>query len=181
MRAKIITAWIIDLLIAVVSIVCAVLTYRHIQPGLTQWMIWGILLAVCLGLFIWECRALRLRETEKPARQTVPRIIALMGEEERELRSWPLNGKVGILVGKSEGEILADIDLAACSWSEAIDAAHLAVNYAQGGWWAQDLSSRNGSALIRNEKEILLTPGWPVQIACGDAIVLAGNIRLIVQ
>ena len=172
-------ATLLDLMILVVAAVCVAFTYRQVEHPATRLVLICIFTAIPVGVLIGEliCHLTRHRAIPRVS----PSLVVLLGEDERAVHSWPLGGLTGVLVGKSADEVQADIDLSDTAYSECIDPAHLALNFANTGWWAQDLSSRNGSGIRRNGQDILLSPGHPVQVYIGDVILLADQARLAIQ
>lgn len=181
MNTKQMAGILLDLLIVAVAAVCAVLTYTYMEDGPAKTALYIYSGVSAVGVLLWEIFCHRPGMRQRAKKRTVPSSLILLGEHGRELRVWQMTGHVGLLLGKSREEIQADVDLSDSDWNEAIDPAHLALNYSDGGWWAQDLSSRNGSAILRQGKEILLSPGWPVRIKMDDIILLADSIRLAVR
>lgn len=180
MNRKMTAAILVDLLIIAVSILCAVLTYLYVPYPAAQTAVYLVLPAIVAGLVAWELYSHwpkhgRIKEKSSPF------AIVLLGERGKELQSWELSGFTGFLIGRSAGDIQADADLSHSAYREFVDPAHLALNYSANGWWAQDLSSRNGSGIRREGKDILLSPGIPVQVYAGDVIILADSVQLALR
>ena len=181
MNVKQKTAVILDILILATAVVCAVLTYTYLENARIKAALYILCFVSGAGILAWEGFCRQSFGKQKPFVQSEPVSLVLLSEHDRTLRVWQLSGQVSLLVGKSRDEVQADVDLQHTEWNEAIDPAHLALNYVENGWWAEDLSSRNGSTIVREGRDIALSPGWPVQLKMNDVILLAGGIRLAVR
>lgn len=181
MNTKQKAAVILDILILATAVVCAALTYTYLENVLVKAALYILCFVLVAGVLALEGFFHRPFGKQKSSVQSAPTSLVLLNEQDRALRVWQLAGQVSLLVGKSRDEVQADVDLRSTEWNEAIDPAHLALNYVEGGWWAEDLSSRNGSAITREGRDIVLSPGWPVQLKTDDVILLAGGVRLAVR
>jgi len=181
MNVKQKAAVILDILILAIAVVCAALTYTYLENARVKTALYFLCFVSVVGILAWEGFCHRPPGKQKSFIQSAPASLVLLSERDRALRVWQLSGQVSLLVGKSRDEVQADVDLRSAEWNEVIDPAHLALNYVEGGWWAEDLSSRNGSIIVREGRDIALSPGWPVRLKIDDVILLAGGVRLAVR
>lgn len=106
----------------------------------------------------------------------------LLNDEDHPLASWPLYGKVSMVIGRDAGENQVDINLDSSAYASMIDVEHAVLNYSAGGWYVEDLSSQNG-ILVQKRKDgrkYKLAPGKPCRLEAGD-IIYVGLARLLIR
>jgi hypothetical protein len=109
--------------------------------------------------------------------------LALLDENEAEIKSWDLRGRTGLVIGRGGEDEPADIDLSDTEYFPLISAEHATLNYAAGDWRLADVGSKNGTALTcgGSGQKLLLAPGEPVPIRPGDRIYIAEETILAVR
>ena len=75
--------------------------------------------------------------------QGIQRLI-LLDEEGKPIKSWDLQGKISLIIGKAGRDQELDIDLSDCEYSSFIDFQHAVLNFCLDQWYVEDLGSQNG-------------------------------------
>ena len=180
MRGRAAICILLDAVIAAASIMCVILTWIYVEGFYLQIALTAVWAASAVGIIGREISCCRKRKKKKET-TTCPHVICLLGENDKTIQGWPLEGQIGLLIGKENPDYTCLIDLTDSSYSDYIDPIHMSLNYTDAGWWAQDLSTRGGSAIWRDGKEIFLAPGHPVLLQCGDLLELSRSVRLAVR
>ena len=189
MSRKKIATYILDAVIFAVAVACVIVTWIFVDDP----QIFVIVAAGCgLTLFVLLCAELysyyKLNKKEKkdelmePAEAAVTALV-LLGAGQRDIDRWDLVGKTSALIGKDSAESHADVDLKGTEYSSMIDEQHAILNYTETGWFIEDLSSRNGTGILKpgHEREQLLAAGMPCKLSPGDIICIASDTKLAVK
>lgn len=108
--------------------------------------------------------------------------LVLVDDNGKSVRTWIIENKVSLLIGKStlQGEV--DIDLSSTEYHELVSRQHAVLNYSNDTWFIEDLDSRNGSGIQRaNESEkFRIEPGKLYRLNPGDAIYIA-NTKILLK
>ena len=104
-----------------------------------------------------------------------PRQLVLLNEDDRHLTSWDLFGRTALVIGRDVGENEVDVNLADVTYASFIDIEHAVLNYAEGHWYIEDLSSENGVKVQKqgDEKQYKLAAEKPCRLDLGDVIYIA--------
>lgn len=170
----------LDIAIVILAVLSIRLSYIWISVLWVKWMLIALITVVILSILIREISS-AYYNTHRKEVSALPGIIALINEYGEPVKVWDLNRQIGMLIGKDNGDVDADIDLSESAFNAFIDHEHCVLNYTHSGWWIEDLNSTNGTSIRRNEKTILLATGAPNRILPGDIIVLGEETRLAVQ
>ncbi len=110
----------------------------------------------------------------------IERLI-LLDEQNKPVKSWDMEGRTAMLIGRSGGEEDVDVDLEDCAYSSFIDFLHAALNFAQDQWYVEDLGSQNGIKIRKVvDGECYKVMGRPCKVEAGDILYIA-NTRLLLS
>lgn len=110
----------------------------------------------------------------------IERLI-LLDEQNKPVKSWDMEGRTAMLIGRSGGEEDVDVDLEDCAYSSFIDFLHAALNFAQDQWYVEDLGSQNGIKIRKAvDGECYKVMGRPCKVEAGDILYIA-NTRLLLS
>lgn len=107
------------------------------------WLLIFIIYIACYSII----RLIMLREVAQSSihvEQINIESVALLNESGNIVEEWPIEGKNGLIIGKSKEGFTADIDLANLPEAPYVSKKHAVLNYALGKWYIEDLDSRNG-------------------------------------
>ena len=100
--------------------------------------------------------------------QGIQRLI-LLDEEGKPIKSWDLQGKISLIIGKAGRDQELDIDLSDCEYSSFIDFQHA----------VEDLGSQNGVKVGKVEDgECYRVIHRPCKVVAGDVLYIA-NTKLL--
>jgi hypothetical protein len=159
----------------------------HAYAGESWWIYALIAVAVIMAAYLlWEIFNLYRYLSARDARQSKRKhaavsALVLKNENAEGIRYWDLRNKTGVVIGRSRGDELVDVDLSATEYAAAISDSHAVLNYTSGGWTLTDAGSRNGTALTTKGGKLILTPNDPVPIHPGDVIYIAEETALAVE
>lgn len=107
--------------------------------------------------------------------------IVLLSEEETELCIWDLYGKTSVVIGRDMKENQVDIDLNCSHYASMVDIEHAVMNFSAGKWYVEDLGSRNGISLKKEEdgRVYRLSADRPCKVERGDILYVGCNRLLI--
>jgi hypothetical protein len=187
MEKKTIIAYTLDATIVVMAVVSVALIQTSIPQSPFRLVAVGVCVLLPVLFLGMECYPLlrrRMFET-KTGRTKFENVTAvvLLGDEGNEVKSWDLNGLTALIIGR-DGEVAqADIDLSGTEYGGLIENQHASLNFVEDAWYIEDLSSRNGTAISRPGSDgfALLAPGVPCRLKSGDAIIIAGQTKLLVK
>lgn len=170
---------ILMLLCGFILVVCFFLQIKRYK-----WMIAAIIL-VLLSM-IWAANDLiasfrKIRQpclTESFQGYGLQQLI-LLDSQERPVKSWDLQGRTSLIIGKAgQGQEL-DIDLSDCEYSGFIDFQHAVLNFCLDQWYVEDMESQNGVKIKKVEDgECYRVIHRPCKVVAGDIIYIA-NTKLL--
>lgn len=178
----------IDLIIAAVCITVIGIVFFY--PDQVRGR--GIIMATAAVLLILFL-ILAVRDTEDN-KQTVGRLklglpteseliteIVLLSEEDTELMTWDLYGKMAVVIGRDVRENQVDIDLGKSSYASMVDIEHAVLNHSSGNWYVEDLGSSNGISVKKAEdgRVYKLSADTPCRIEKGDYLYVGLNRLLL--
>ena len=105
--------------------------------------------------------------------------LVLLDEKENPVKSWDLEGKTALIIGKKNEEEEIDVDLEDCEYSTFIDPQHAVLNFCLDSWYLEDLGSQNGVKIKKVEDGgCYQVTNRPCRLSAGDIIYIA-NTRLL--
>ena len=111
---------------------------------------------------------------------TIAKLV-LVGENGKNIKTWNIEGKVSLLIGRNTKNNEVDIDLSNVEYSELISRQHAILNYADGRWYIEDVGSAHGTGLKRiNEEKFRLEVERSYELKHGDIIFIA-NTKIMVK
>lgn len=176
------TVKITNILIALGVVVFYVVLY-YIDIPRKEKLYWsaGMLITFLLYLII------KLRITKFEGRRSGTlnykkiRSLALLNTQGEILKEWDIFGKTGLLIGKSSGNHLADIDLSFTSDAAFISKEHAVLNYFNENWYIEDAGSKNGIQIKKTgqDRVLLVTESKPIRLDLGDMIKINETALLV--
>ncbi|MWC31331.1 FHA domain-containing protein [Paenibacillus sp. MMS18-CY102] len=155
-------------------------TDRNVQ------VVTGIVAVTAVSVCLWKA----LRSKERLNRRTLKRAgkkegitkLVLLDEEGERIKEWLLQGETSLLIGKSSSQREVEVDLADTEYASLVSSQHAVLNYADGGWFIEDLESRNGVGIRQSGRgsAVRLEQEVPFSIGVGDMIYIA-NTRLLLK
>lgn len=117
------------------------------------------------------------QKTKAEPTQNVTKLV-LLNEEGTALFEWSLQGKTAVSIGKSTDKESVDIDLNDSAFAQMISKQHAVLNYTDGGWYIDDIDSKNGTRVKKlNQNAILdLKLVGAVEVSVGDIIYIANTM-----
>jgi hypothetical protein len=168
---------ILDIAMAAVALVAAVISFVWISgwPRMAFTVMFGIVFLVC------AINAGRVRQPPSSIRaDNTPHthIVRLLDEESAGIHDWDLEGRISALIGKSNVETTADIDLSGSIYAATVESAHAVLNFAAKNWYIEDVSLGGTVSFEKDGLQYRLTKGEPCMLTPGDIICIAG-VRLM--
>ncbi len=119
-----------------------------------------------------------LPEPEATPSHSIQRLL-LLDEDGKPIKSWDLQGRVSLIIGKAGQDQELDIDLSDCEYSSFIDFQHAVLNFCLDQWYVEDLESQNGVKVKKVEDgECYRVLHRPCKVMAGDILYIA-NTRLL--
>ncbi|WP_237179342.1 FHA domain-containing protein [Paenibacillus sp. MMS18-CY102] len=175
----------VDLMIALVAGEALYYAYR-INTDRNVQVVTGIVAVTAVSVCLWKA----LRSKERLNRRTLKRAgkkegitkLVLLDEEGERIKEWLLQGETSLLIGKSSSQREVEVDLADTEYASLVSSQHAVLNYADGGWFIEDLESRNGVGIRQSGRgsAVRLEQEVPFSIGVGDMIYIA-NTRLLLK
>ena len=140
--------YIIDGLITL--IIAATLCYVYLvnDNQIIKYMGYGV--SVVFGAFVTVRILTIILAGEKD--KAISKLV-LVGENGKNIKTWNIEGKVSLLIGRNTKNNEVDIDLSNVEYSELISRQHAILNYADGRWYIEDVGSAHGTGLKRINEE----------------------------
>ena len=147
--------------------------------------VWLIISVATVVLVIDVIKEYRLRKMEAEE-NVIGKInrLSLLNENDGIIRSWNVLGKVSLLIGRDErnnrenNEMHVDINLSGIKYAAQVSSQHAVLNWADGGWYIEDISEGNGIEIQKNTgKRIRLSDDTASRLEYGD-IIYIGSTRL---
>lgn len=100
--------------------------------------------------------------------------LLLLNEEDQPIASWDMFGKAALVIGRDVKENHVDINLSQSVYASLIDIEHAVLNYADNGWYIEDLGSQNGVVLQKaaDGRKYKLSADQPCRLGKGDVIII---------
>ena len=107
--------------------------------------------------------------------------IVLLSEEDTELMTWDMYGKIAMIIGRDVKENQVDIDLGRSTYASMVDIEHAVLNYSVGNWYVEDLGSTNGISVKKAEdgRVYKLSADTPCRMERGDCLYVGLNRLLL--
>lgn len=107
--------------------------------------------------------------------------IVLLSEEDTELMTWDMYGKIAMIIGRDVKENQVDIDLGRSTYASMVDIEHAVLNYSIGNWYVEDLGSTNGISVKKAEdgRVYKLSADTPCRMERGDCLYVGLNRLLL--
>ena len=103
----------------------------------------------------------------------------MLDEQGKPIKSWNLEGKTSLIIGKSGKNQELDVDLSDCEYSSFIDFQHAVLNFCMDQWYIEDLESHNGVKVKKVEDgECYRVLHRPCRVTAGDVLYIA-NTKLL--
>lgn len=120
------------------------------------------------------------REMQKQENKQVKSLV-LINEEGDTLLEWSLLGKTALIIGKSTDKEPVDIDLECSAYAQMISKQHAVLNYTNGGWYIDDIDSKNGTRVKKVYQNSIMDVKLvgTVEVECGDIIYIASTMLQI--
>lgn len=147
--------------------------------------VWLIISVATVVLVIDVIKEYRLRKMEAEE-NVIGKInrLSLLNENDGIIRSWNVLGKVSLLIGRDErnnrdnNKMHIDINLSGTKYAAQVSSQHAVLNWADGGWYIEDVSEGNGIEVQKNTgKRIKLSDDTACRLEFGD-IIYIGSTRL---
>ncbi len=177
----------VDLLLILIGGAIALISYFYLD-GDTRW--WLVVLG-CGMILIFLILAIRERSAiplqagapifDMPPTAKVTEVL-LLNEEDQTLATWPLYGKVSMVIGRDVGENQVDINLMPSTYASTVEVEHAVLNYTGGSWYVEDLGSKNGVSVqsSKDGRKYKLASDQPCKLDAGD-IIYIGLARLLIR
>lgn len=168
------------LLLCGAGIVSGILWYMRTQ----RWMlllliaVGACMICVLLSLISSSQMEGKAGNMESLQGQGLQRLI-LLDAQGKPVKSWNLEGKISLIIGKAGQNQELDIDLSDCEYSSFIDYQHAVLNFSVDQWYVEDLESHNGVKVKKVEDgECYRVLHRPCKVTAGDVLYIA-NTRLL--
>lgn len=149
-----------------------------------HWMILPLIAVVsCMLLallnLISSCRVKDTEGAESFQGHGLQRLI-LLDEQGKPVKSWNLEGKTSLIIGKSGKNQELDVDLSDCEYNSFIDFQHAVLNFCMDQWYVEDLESHNGVKVKKVEDgECYRVLHRPCKVTAGDILYIANTTLLL--
>ena len=119
--------------------------------------------------------------TAEGAKKATITELVLLSEEDTELMAWELYGKTSAVIGRDVREAQVDIDLSQSPFASMVDREHAVLNFSAGGWYVEDLGSKNGLSVKKGEdgKIYRLSADSLCKLEKGDCLYVGMNRLLL--
>lgn len=169
---------IIDYIIVFLLFILAVYVYMNV--AITDFKIkYGII------LFILASEIFYIRNINKKKYvveiDDVIRQISLLNEENQIIKQWDILDETSLVIGRNKGEVEVDINLDECINSSLIDIEHAVLNYANKRWYIEDLYSKNGVRIQKDDDYLYKISKDKPCILDKEDILHIGNTRLLIS
>ena len=166
-----------DWIIALVSLAVCVLALVYWPEQRWLWLLAGGLavLFFVLGCLDKKRRLVMTSSQVDCGPEDRAKQLVLLNEDDRDLTGWDLFGRTALVIGRDVGENDVDINLADVTYASFIDIEHAVLNYSNGHWYIEDLSSENGVKVQKqgDDRQYKLATEKPCRLDLGDIIYIA--------
>ncbi|MCM1258334.1 MAG: FHA domain-containing protein [Roseburia sp.] len=105
--------------------------------------------------------------------------LILLDENDKPVKSWDMQGRTSLIIGKEGQNQELDIDLSGCEYSSFIDFQHAVLNFSLDQWYIEDMESQNGVRVRKVEDgECYKVIHRPCKVVAGDILYIA-NTKLL--
>lgn len=105
--------------------------------------------------------------------------LILLDAQGKPVKSWSLDGRTSLIIGKAGQNQELDVDLSDCEYSSFIDFQHAVLNFSMDQWYVEDLESHNGVKVGKVEDgECYRVLHRPCKVTAGDVLYIA-NTKLL--
>lgn len=165
--------------LAIAAVVIAAFAYIFLEDSVMRYR-WYAGAAAGVLVIGWIIKISRFVLKYDQHHQSITKLI-LKDREGRYVRTWDLQRKTSLVIGKSLGNGV-DIDLEDADYASLISKQHSVLNFADDAWYVEDIGSTNGSGIKRSGEntKFRLEPGKPYRLNPGDIIYVA-NTQLLVK
>lgn len=175
---------VLDILILLCGIVLMICLFREIKT----WRFMALLVMVIISL-VWAIYDLALLCNGKgeDIMQSGPEIfqthgirrLILLDGQGKPIKSWDMQGRISLIIGKAGQNQELDVDLSDCEYSSFIDFQHAVLNFCMDQWYVEDLESQNGVKIEKVEDgECYRVIHRPCKVVAGDILYIA-NTKLL--
>ncbi len=173
----------------ILIVLCGISLVYYILKEIRTWRVTPVLLlmvAVGTAWVLCDFFFLLVRKTPKALPHEPETVqthgiqrLFLLDEGGKPIKSWDLQGRVSLIIGKAGQNQELDIDLSDCEYSSFIDFQHAVLNFCLDQWYVEDLGSQNGVKVRKVEDgECYKVIHRPCRIVAGDILYIA-NTKLL--
>lgn len=142
---------VLDAAIIFSCLITAVLCFQYVENTYIKKTL-IIIMAICAVIFyILFLRDKRGYQEYGLTQDRSISEIKLLNDEDEEIATWDIFGKVSIVFGKQAKDNYVDIDLRNTIYAGTVDKEHAVMNYYNGDWYIEDLDSANGVKIEKSE------------------------------
>lgn len=180
----------VDVLLILIGGVIILMSSFYVEEGFSRlgFFLFGIGLAIVFfTLAVGEKKRNLIQQTIEDVDNTAfckvkSTEVVLLSEEDRPMASWPLYGKVSMVIGRDVGENQVNINLSASTYASMIEVEHAVLNYSSESWYVEDLASKNGVSVKKyaDGRKYKLAANQPCKLDSGD-IIYIGLTRLMIR
>lgn len=122
-------------------------------------------------------RPMSVEKKEEQNRKRATKLV-LINEEGDSLLEWSLAGKTSMIIGKSTDKEKVDVDLECSAFAQMISKQHAVLNYTDGGWYVDDIDSKNGTRVKKICQNSFLDVRLvgTVEVEVGDIVYIANTM-----
>lgn len=174
---------ILDAGILLCGTVIIILTFQSIKLRQTAYLIFFVIVITMAKTFYDMVLLCSRKQTEESLEYSLKtneiEKLVLLDEMERPIRSWDMQGKVSMIIGRAGHNQELDIDLSDCEYSSFIDFHHAVLNFSLDEWYVEDLGSQNGVKVKKAKNgECYKVIQRPCKLEAGDILYIA-NTKLL--
>jgi len=152
--------------------------------GTQRWLLLPLLaVGFCMVYTLFDgivsCRMQTKKDLESFQEHGLQKLI-LLDAQGKPAKSWNLEGKTSLIIGKSGQNQELDVDLSDCEYSCFIDFQHAVLNFSMDQWYVEDLESHNGVKVQKVEDgECYRVLHRPCKVTAGDILYIADTKLLL--
>lgn len=169
-------------------LLCGTCLIIGIMKEMNAWRYLPVLILAVIITMLWAVCDFVLLSRDKPGvmisepetiqTHGVQKLVLLDGQD-RPVKSWDMQGRISLIIGKADQSQEPDIDLSDCEYSSFIDFQHAVLNFTLDQWYVEDLESQNGVKVKKVEDgECYRVIHRPCKVAAGDILYIA-NTKLL--
>ncbi|WP_432665115.1 FHA domain-containing protein [Wukongibacter baidiensis] len=154
--------------------------YSNIQSGMLKSSIIFILTFTALYCLV-NSFSYKDKHVNQEENNNKINSIALINEEDSIVREWEVLNEISLVIGRNTKNRGVDIDLDTSIHSSLIDNEHAVLNFASNNWYIEDLYSKNGVKIQKDDNYIYkISKDKPCMLEKGD-IVFIGKTKLLIR